>query len=617
MTINPQLPGTEPNTFVDRFCLNQSWILWVLMLIVGGVFLWVQSIPLPSFRGPHGYVLVDPDSYMHWHLMRRALAGEGVRIRWMNEDNAPYGRLNEWTSPTTIFGVTLTRMFEIFGGEPREQALRAASHWMGPVIGLLNILALGLFGRRAGGVALAACWLLAWPGLNWALYKTEFGVVGHRGLHQLLFICLVGGCLAWRRQPRVAGGVCLGLIGALGLWSGASELLPACLLVAGLAVYDNVFATSVDEAVFSFWRAWWICGCLGTCVAWLFEFWPHPFHGHLEFISVWHVALWVIVGGLMEASRGFPWVRSHRLLAISIAVLLALLAAGAMRGFAWGKLHVMQDPRFGLQALMTVEFASVFEAGWRHALEDAWWGYGLLPLLFVYLKGRWSNLERTGRWLLLVAGMMLLVSLYQERWQALFVIALVMSSGVIIRLRWPQRPQLCVLAMVVATLPAWHNVLRQEQGIKAMGGNPMRGLNRTTIGLEVVSDCFGRMAPGSVVLAPWDQSGVLAGLGNVRVIGSGYWSNLDGLFADYELFTTTSTERFRALVGERQIQFLLVRRPNELYGDIVVSFVTLLGRIPTETEVGQTVLWKTANDPHARVVTCPELGSGWKIIQLP
>ena len=178
----------------------------------------------------------------------------------MNEDNAPYGRLNEWMSPTTILGVTLTRMFEIFGGKPREQALRTASHWMGPIIGLLSIVALGLLGRRAGGIALAACWLLPWPVLAWTLSKTEFGYVGHRGLHQLLFICLVGGCFAWRKQPRVAAGVCLGLIGALSLWSGGSELLPGWMLVAGLAVYDNVFADSIDEATFSFWRAWWICG---------------------------------------------------------------------------------------------------------------------------------------------------------------------------------------------------------------------------------------------------------------------------------------------------------------------------------------------------------------------
>src|SRR5258707_1257021 len=117
MTTNTQLLESEPNTRVGPSGRNQSWILFVLLVIVGGIFLWAQSISLPILRGPHGYVLLEPDSYMHWHLVRRALAGEGVRIRWMNEDNAPYGRLNEWTSPTTILGVTLTRMFEVFGDE--------------------------------------------------------------------------------------------------------------------------------------------------------------------------------------------------------------------------------------------------------------------------------------------------------------------------------------------------------------------------------------------------------------------------------------------------------------------------------------------------------------------
>jgi len=53
-------------------------------------------VVLPMLRAPDGhYVLADPDSYMHWRLVTRALNGEGVRIRWMNEDNAPFGRMNE------------------------------------------------------------------------------------------------------------------------------------------------------------------------------------------------------------------------------------------------------------------------------------------------------------------------------------------------------------------------------------------------------------------------------------------------------------------------------------------------------------------------------------------
>ncbi len=208
MTTDTRLHGAEPNTLIDPSSWNSKpWILLVLLLAVGAVFLWVQSIQLPILRGPHGYVLLEPDSYMHWHMVRRALAGEGVRIRWMNEDNAPYGRLNEWMSPTTILGVTLTRMFEIFGGEPREEALkRTASHWMGPIIGLASILALGLLGRRAW-----EAWLWRpvgrwpWPAPFWPgrCPKTEFGYVGHlRPCINCYSSALVGGRFAWRKSNR-------------------------------------------------------------------------------------------------------------------------------------------------------------------------------------------------------------------------------------------------------------------------------------------------------------------------------------------------------------------------------------------------------------------------------
>ncbi len=185
-----------------------------------------------------------------------------------------------------------------------------------------------------------------------------------------------------------------------------------------------------------------------------------------------------------------------------------------------------------------------------------------------------------------------------------------MSSGVIVRLRWPQRPQICVLVIVAATLPVWFNTLRMEKTIKAIGGDPMRGPNRTTVALEEVSDCFGRLAPGAVVLAPWDQSGVLAGLGNVRVIGSGYCSDFRRrpFCRLLRIVYHIRVERFQALVlGTEGIQFLLVRRPEwELCWDIVVSFVTLLGHIPTENEVrANRAVESRQRSPRPLIVSCP------------
>lgn len=38
-----------------------------------------------------------------------------------------------------------------------------------------------------------------------------------------------------------------------------------------------------DPAKLAFWRGWWLSGLAGVTAAGLFEFWPNPFHGRLEF----------------------------------------------------------------------------------------------------------------------------------------------------------------------------------------------------------------------------------------------------------------------------------------------------------------------------------------------
>ena len=111
----------------------------------------------------------------------------------------------------------------------------------------------------------------------------------------------------------------MGLASALIIWSAGSEPLPVCLLVLCLAVYELGWGAA-DEACMGFWRYWWVSGFLGTLFAWLFEFWPHVFHGRLEFISVWSVVLWATVGGLLELVRRSHISRRLKLLAVAAAV---------------------------------------------------------------------------------------------------------------------------------------------------------------------------------------------------------------------------------------------------------------------------------------------------------
>ena len=71
-------------------------------IVAATAFIWFRALQLPLLRAPDGhYVLTDPDSFVRWRLVEHALGGEGVRMHWIDEENAPYGHINAWTSPMT------------------------------------------------------------------------------------------------------------------------------------------------------------------------------------------------------------------------------------------------------------------------------------------------------------------------------------------------------------------------------------------------------------------------------------------------------------------------------------------------------------------------------------
>ena len=595
-------------------------ILFLLALFVGAAtaYFWVRSVQLPLLRAPDGhYVLADPDSFVRWRLVERALSGEGVRIHWMTEDNAPYGRLNGWTSPTTILGVTLVRSAECLGGMSQAEALEWSGLWLGPIVGLMSIVALGFLGWRVGGWLLAACWMLAWPALIDVMSITGFGNTDHHSLHQLLFICVMGGCLAWSRRPTRAGGVFVGLACAMLIWSAGLEVLPAWALVAGLGFCELSWRSPV-EGTADFWRAWWVSGLLGTMVAWLFEFWPHVFHGHLEFISVWHVASWAIVGTVLElAGRprvAVPW----KLAAAVVGAGLALLAGAATRGFDWHHLHIVQDVR--LKRLMSVTAECMpYPRSLPRAVQQGCIDFGFLPLVAATLVIRVRELDPRVRWLGLATVVYAVLMFFQVRWLDFFMPLLVMTAGVALTRLRGRDPVLCLVVVLVATIPPWLVNLKVAQNVKLVGADLMHGPFVETFALRSASDCLGASEDQPVVLAPWEESSVLAGLGKVKVIGSGFWSNLDGLADTFKMLTTTSETQFWELVRKRKVRYVLLRSPKELEQDVRQSFVASSGKVPTRSEVREAYVWQLRSDARVPAISCEgmsRLEPTWRIVRL-
>jgi hypothetical protein len=597
---------------------GEMFSLLALFVGVAFAFFWARGLQLPLLRGPDGhYVLADPDSFTRWRLVERALSGEGVRIRWMPEENAPYGHLNAWSSPMTILGVTLVRGAELFGGVSRAQALEWGGLWLGPIVGLIGLGALTFLGWRAGGWLLAGCWIIAWPVLVDVIEITGFGNTDHHSLHQLLFICIVAGCLAWARKPTSSGGIFVGLASALMIWSAGSEILPVWALVAGLALWELGWKTA-DEAYVRFWRGWWVSGLLGTLCAWLFEFWPHVFHGRLEFISMWHVALWLILGALFEFVCRPRISIGWKIPAAGAAIGVAVIVAAATRGFDWQHLHIVQDVRLKRLMSVTAECMS-YPRNLSGALQHGLIDFGLLPLLSLSLVFRLRSLELRTRWILLVTACYVLLIFDQVRWLDFLLPLLVMTAGLAVtRLRF-RDPLLFFVIMFAATIPPWMISLRVSHDLKLADANSLRAPYLETFALRAASDCLGSSARQPIILTAWEQSSVLAGMGKVRVVGSGFWTNLDGLGDAWEMLTTSSADRFWQLARKRNVDFFLARSPGKLEEDIRESFKALKGQLPTQGEIRGAYAWQILESHKLPEFSCERMSRlepQWKIIYL-
>ncbi|HMP00102.1 MAG TPA: hypothetical protein PKE26_13425 [Kiritimatiellia bacterium] len=600
---------------MDRWGIRLLFLAVALVAAAGFFALRRAEAPMlmhPTLQRPS---FMEPDALVRWRLVDRALAGEGVRIRWIDDDNAPVGRINEWTAPTTLLGYGFARLL-MMSGMPVELASRQAGHILSAVTGILALWLLGILGWKAGGPWLGIAWMVAWPALEDVLVITRFGNPDHHALHQLLFIGMIGGVLAGSMAPRRWSALCAGMCGGLGLWSAGSELLPAWGLVAALMAVQLGIQSPAPE-MRRWWRVWWIAGLLTASVAWLWEFWPSPFHRRLEMLSFWHVSVLALSGLAAEMLPGKkPAVRA------GIGVLtgaVVLVIALALRGWNPSDLHVVQDVRFQRQMMITREFQPLWQS-WPDVIESLPTQYGWLPLLALVPVARLRREPDGTTWLLVVVGGFLVLTLQQLRWADFFVVALVMSAGIGALRLAGRRAWIAPLLMAAATAQLWSGPLAIARNVARAQSDSRLGPHLEIFTLEAIAACLGDPVRRPIVLAPWDGGSALAGAGTVRVIGSAYWSNLDGIQDSAAAFATESPETFDALIRRREADYLVLPPPERLAVAISQAWRLTHGIPPTWEELTNSVVWKLSQRRGGRhAVRCPaadNLQAGWVIVDL-
>jgi len=615
----------------------------IIIVVAASVasYIGVRYMRVPLLRGPYGYVMPDPDSNIRWRMVTQSVRNEPILrqpspdgepeapLGWVDADNAPFGRPDEWTSPMTWLGVAAVWITQTVTTYTQRVSLEVTAMWLGPAIGLISAGALLVLGWRLAGWAVGLAWLVAWPVLPDVLMTTEPGNVDHHSLNCLLMILIIGGLLVARRRWRPLSGTLIGVACAAGVWTGATEFLPLLVPIVILAIVDVVKpAEGSADAVRSFWRQWSIAGFGASILAMLLEFGPAGlFHTQLEYLSVWHVAAWAVVAASL-------WVlgrAKRRALAIPVVVLVAAgiltLVAGAMKGFDFGRLHILQDDHARRMLNMAQELQPI--GGIKESLILAWRKTGLLLLGLLIAVRMFGRLDRGRRFLLLSALFVGELALWQGRWSTFFTPLLVMTAGLVLATALPSRRWLIPVLMAVATVGPWNQQVKFWQQVNRVEWDPRRGPPEWTRALA--ADIVAHQMPQvtavrrPVIVAPVQLSNFLGGTdGTLRVLGTPYWTNQDGTRDLFELYSTTDAERFRELMRRRQVSLILDVGPKSVADQIRLACVILDDWPPDDPRIEQripeTAMWRYLQGGAYGMAfseALAQLRPTWRIIRVP
>jgi len=378
--------------------------------------------------GQHRLVLptAGTDGY-HWILLtERMLAGEGLRVRSTQVDNAPHGREVHWSSLPRWWLGTLAWLRA--AGNPELTLPRALEQVVAGggalALGVLLLVLTPLLAWRFGGIAasfFAAAWVAAFP-----LYETFMaGMVDHHGFVAMAaflgVIFLAAGGAGWVREAAAGAAACpplliperatarrwfvaAGVAGGVGLWISAATMIPVIAAMAAGGVVSLWVAGRRDggeaadglgmRADPGLWRVWGAAGCATALAAYLVEYAPGHLGLRLEVNHPLYALAWLGAGDLMARvggvlsggssrrngethNRGWWWVGAGGSLALLMAPAVLVLAGG-------GAVFLLSDPFLrGLHLEHIREFQGLThhlgDLSGLHALQSV----SALPLLLL------------------------------------------------------------------------------------------------------------------------------------------------------------------------------------------------------------------------------------------
>ena len=523
--------------------------------------------------------------------IRHALAlseGHDLQLRSTTIDNAPDGREVHWNSAWAWLIVGSGRLRQSMTGEPLPTAVEHASMWLNfAVFSTLIVLLSAWTARRAGALAgvVVAIGMLGSNRFYEGFYP---GYVDHHGLLTTAVFGLMLGAVfmgAGWSQPNPDPGRALlpgsvsavrsaavfsAVCGALGMWVSAASVVPAIVIVGGMAWLVAVLqgrgardgGASFDAGA---WRIWGRVGAGLSLFFYLLEYAPSHLSLRLEANHPFYALAWLGGGELIAqgverwlAGPGRRWGQPHKLVLpiLAVAVVPVVMLVGGPAVF------VLRDPFMAHLHQRIFGFMPIVQRiqlrGWHEfsSLGDLPCFSLLLGFLLVCSR------PRVGRVLLLFAFLATLAFAGMAAWQArwamnlsgpliglLLVVLAIGLAGRRPAFRWVSTLVILsglYLPFAIGRITGFHEMIRLRNVSPKEAFQPLFR--------DVAAALRASQPAGEIVLLSSPNSSASVGYyGRFKTLGTLYWENGEGLKAAANIFSAPSDREAAVLLRAHRV----------------------------------------------------------------
>jgi hypothetical protein len=258
--------------------------------------------------------------------------------------------------------------------------------------------------------------------------------------------------------------------------------------------------------------------------------------------------------------------------------------------------------------------------GWWHGdnpfgslLNRLWFCYGLMVPVFILICFRWLKFSRLRVWACGIVGALFYLALNQTRWGTFFVIIFVLTFGLALHEVWRSRCSWHGALILLLCLPCWDTVHKAIVKNPSVKGRYEEAEIMQKVS-EVVTGDYGRK--GAIVLAPWHLTPRMICHGQVRTIGSAYWSNMEGLKVSHEIYSTWSEERLRALLKEREVDYFLASPPAWMSKEVYESTFVLTQRRLSPELLRNAAIMQALIKQADYLEPLSDMEAGWRVFRI-